>query len=79
MTLVVLVSPSLVNAQVVYSYQLVPQTVYEKQPVTVSRWVDETVMEKQVVIDDSREGDLVATVLELPPGEYALSIFKSQV
>lgn len=49
MTLVVLVSPSLVNAQVVYSYQLVPQTVYEKQPVTVSRWVDETVMEKQKV------------------------------
>jgi uncharacterized protein (DUF2141 family) len=36
---------------------------------------DETVMEKQVVIAESREGQLVTTVLELPPGEYALSIF----
>lgn len=44
-----MVSPSITNAQVVYSYQLVPQTVYEKKPVTVSRWVDETVMDKQQV------------------------------
>ena len=41
--------PSVTSAQVVNSYQLVPQTIYEKKPVTVSRWIDETVMEKQQV------------------------------
>jgi uncharacterized protein (DUF2141 family) len=35
----------------------------------------ETVMEKQVIIADARKGELVSTVLQLPPGEYALSIF----
>lgn len=36
---------------------------------------EETVAEKQVVITESREGDIVKAELELPPGEYALSIF----
>ena len=36
---------------------------------------DETVLEHQVVIADSREGELVIAELQLPPGEYALSIF----
>ena len=36
---------------------------------------DETVLEQRVVIADAREGELVSTVLQLPPGEYALSIF----
>mgnify|MGYP001815641988 CR=1 FL=1 len=35
----------------------------------------ETVMEKQVIIADARKGELVSTVLQLPPGEYALTIF----
>ena len=35
----------------------------------------DTVLEKQVVIAESREGELVSTRLQLPPGEYALSIF----
>ncbi len=36
---------------------------------------EETVAEKQVVITESREGDIVKAELDLPPGEYALSIF----
>jgi uncharacterized protein (DUF2141 family) len=36
---------------------------------------EETVLERQVVIADAREGELVTTELDLPPGEYALSIF----
>ena len=36
---------------------------------------DETVLEHQVVIAEAREGDLVSAELQLPPGEYALSIF----
>ena len=31
------------------AYRLIPQTVYEKQPVKYSRWMDETVYEKQNV------------------------------
>jgi len=31
------------------TYGLVPMTVYEKQPVKVTRWVDETVTEKKQV------------------------------
>ncbi len=37
------------HAQQAWSYRLVPTTVYEKKPVTVTRWVDETVMEKKQV------------------------------
>jgi len=36
---------------------------------------DDTVLEQQVVIADSRDGELVSAELQLPPGEYALSIF----
>ena len=36
---------------------------------------DDTVLEQQVVIVDSRDGELVSAELQLPPGEYALSIF----
>ena len=39
-------------------------------------WLGEkTVLEHSVVIADAREGELVATEVRLPPGEYALSIF----
>ena len=31
------------------SYRVIPQTVYVKQPVKYSRWVEETVLEKQRV------------------------------
>ena len=36
---------------------------------------DETVMRQKVVIDDARDGDLVCSELQLPPGEYAFSVF----
>ena len=36
---------------------------------------DDTVLEQQVVIADSRDGELVRAEMQLPPGEYALSIF----
>jgi uncharacterized protein (DUF2141 family) len=36
---------------------------------------DDTVLEQQVVIADSRDGELVSAEMQLPPGEYALSIF----
>ena len=36
---------------------------------------DETVMQQQVVIADARDGELVSSELQLPPGDYALSIF----
>jgi uncharacterized protein (DUF2141 family) len=36
---------------------------------------DETVLEQKVVIADARDGELVSAELQLPPGEYALSIF----
>ena len=43
---------------------------------SVDTWLgEETVFEHQVVIANAREGDLVSTELQLPPGEYALSIF----
>ena len=39
-------------------------------------WLGEdTVTQKKVVITESREDGLVKTELQLPPGEYALSIF----
>lgn len=39
-------------------------------------WLGEdTVLEQEVVIADSREGELVTFELQLSPGEYALSIF----
>ena len=41
-----------------------------------STWLsDETVMLKGLDIDEALEGDLVRTELELPLGEYALSVF----
>lgn len=36
---------------------------------------DDTVLEKKVVIADALEGELVLTELQLPPGDYALSVF----
>ena len=36
---------------------------------------EETVLEHQVVIAEARDGELVSAELQLPPGEYALSIF----
>jgi uncharacterized protein (DUF2141 family) len=36
---------------------------------------DDTVLEKSLVIAESREGDTVRTELQLPLGEYALSVF----
>ena len=36
---------------------------------------DTTVHDQKVVIADSRDGELVSTELQLPPGDYALSIF----
>jgi uncharacterized protein (DUF2141 family) len=36
---------------------------------------DDTVLEQQVAIEEARLEDLVCTELDLPPGEYALSIF----
>lgn len=36
---------------------------------------DETVAQQKVVIADSREDGIVKAELQLPPGEYALSIF----
>lgn len=39
-------------------------------------WLGEaTVLDRKVVIAESRDGELVSTELQLPPGEYALSIF----
>lgn len=39
-------------------------------------WLGEdTVARQQIVIDESRDGDLVFTDLQLPPGDYALSVF----
>lgn len=35
----------------------------------------DTVMRQHVVIDESRDGNLVTTTLELIPGEYAFSIY----
>ena len=35
----------------------------------------DTVLERQVVIADALAGEVVSTDLELPPGDYALSIF----
>lgn len=41
-----------------------------------STWLsDETVADKKVVISDALDGDLVRTELQLPLGEYALSVF----
>ena len=41
-----------------------------------SSWLgDDTVMQQKVVIADARDGELVLAELQLPPGEYALSIF----
>jgi uncharacterized protein (DUF2141 family) len=41
-----------------------------------STWLsDKTVMVKGLDIDEALEGDLVRTELELPLGEYALSVF----
>lgn len=42
-----LLLPDFASAQ--EAYRLVPMTVYEKKPVTITRWVDETVSEKQTV------------------------------
>jgi uncharacterized protein (DUF2141 family) len=36
---------------------------------------EETVLDREVVIADAREGELVSAELQLPPGDYALSIF----
>ena len=36
---------------------------------------DDTVLEQQVAIEEARLQGLVCTELDLPPGEYALSIF----
>jgi uncharacterized protein (DUF2141 family) len=36
---------------------------------------DTTVLDRKVVIADARDGELVSTELQLPPGDYALSIF----
>jgi uncharacterized protein (DUF2141 family) len=36
---------------------------------------EETVLEQKVVIADAREGELVSAEMQLPPGEYALSIY----
>ena len=39
-------------------------------------WLGEaTVLDQKVVIAEARDGELVSTELQLPPGEYALSIF----
>lgn len=41
-----------------------------------STWLsDETVANKKVVISDALDGDLVRTELQLPLGDYALSVF----
>lgn len=41
-----------------------------------SAWLGkETVLEREVVIADALDGELVRTDLELPPGDYAISIF----
>ena len=41
-----------------------------------STWLsDETVLEQKVVIAEALDGDLVRTELQLPLGEYALSVF----
>ncbi|MCB1690818.1 MAG: DUF2141 domain-containing protein [Halioglobus sp.] len=36
---------------------------------------DDVVMSKKVAIADALDGELVRTELQLPPGEYALSVF----
>ena len=41
--------PRVSLGQQAWSYQLVPTTVYDKKPVKVTRWVDETVMERKEV------------------------------
>jgi uncharacterized protein (DUF2141 family) len=39
-------------------------------------WLTEsTMLEEKVTIADARDGDLVRAALQLPPGEYALTIF----
>ena len=41
-----------------------------------STWLsDDTVLTKKVAIADARDGDLVRAQLQLPPGEYAFTIF----
>ena len=41
-----------------------------------STWLgDKTVLSKKVAISDALDGDLVRTELQLPLGEYALSVF----
>lgn len=44
-----------VSAQQVHSYKTVARTVYERKPVTVTKWVNETVMEKQTVTSQKLE------------------------
>ena len=39
---------------------------------------DSTVLEEKVTIADARDGDMVRATLQLPPGEYALTIFFDQ-
>jgi hypothetical protein len=46
-------TPNLDAQQQAYSYQIVPRTIYEKKPVTVSRWVNETVEEKKKIVSYS--------------------------
>jgi uncharacterized protein (DUF2141 family) len=36
---------------------------------------DDAFTSKEVVIDDAREDELVATSITLPPGEYAMTVF----
>jgi uncharacterized protein (DUF2141 family) len=41
-----------------------------------STWLsDETVIDKKVSVSDALDGELVRAELQLPPGEYALSVF----
>ena len=47
--IVLSVGVSVINAQEPSAYKLVPQTVFEQQPVKVTQWVDETVHETQQV------------------------------
>jgi uncharacterized protein (DUF2141 family) len=50
--------------------------VYVAVYASASTWLgDEVVTTKKVVIADARDGDLVRTEVQLPPGEYALSAF----
>ena len=44
-----------------------------------STWLgDEPVTTKKVAIADARDGDLVRSELQLPPGEYAISAFHDE-